>query len=132
MPEDFLIILFNHEIPLLLHAGFLKSAPLMWAALGGAYSERSGVINIGLEGMMLIGAFAAAAGAWFTGNPWLGLTLAGVCGFFTGLLHAWICLYWRADQIISGMGINLMAMGLTGFLLFRLFNARGNSPEVPK
>lgn len=132
MNDHWLILIALHEIPLLLHAGFLKGAPLLWAAMGGAYSERSGVVNIGLEGMMLIGAFTAAAGSWLTGNPWLGMALGALCGGLTGLIHAWICLYWRADQIVSGMGINLIAMGLTGFLLYRIFNARGNSPEVPK
>jgi len=132
MNESGLFLLLVHEISLLLHAGFLKGAPLLWAALAGAYSERSGIVNIGLEGMMLVGAFAAAAGGFWSGNPWLGLLLGALCGGLAGLLHAWICLYWRADQIVSGMGINLIALGLTGFLLFRFFNARGNSPEVPK
>jgi len=132
MNDSLLAIIVLHEFPLLLHAGFLKGAPLLWAAMGGAYSERSGVVNIGLEGMMLIGAFAAAAGSWMTGSPWLGLLLGASCGGLAGLLHAWICLYWRADQIVTGMGINLIAMGLTGFLLYRIFDARGNSPEVIK
>lgn len=116
----------------LLHVGFLKGAPLLWAALGGAYSERSGVINIGLEGMMLTGAFAAAAGAYMTGNPFLGVMIGMTGGGLLGLLHAWVSLRWRADQIVSGMGINLFAMGLTGYLLHRIFGAWGNSPEVPR
>lgn len=120
------------ELPLLLHAGFLKGAPLLWAAIGGVYSERSGVINIGLEGMMLIGAFAAVAASGLGGNPWLGLLAGALCGGVMGLAHAVICLRFRADQIVSGMGINLFSLGITGVLLFRLFNARGNSPEVPK
>ncbi len=120
------------ELPLLLHAGFLKGAPLLWAAIGGAYSERSGVINIGLEGMMLIGAFAAVAGSWLSGNPWIGLLMGALFGGAAGLAHALICLRWKADQIVSGMGINLFALGITGVLLFRIFNARGNSPEAPK
>ncbi|MEW6236460.1 MAG: ABC transporter permease [Candidatus Omnitrophota bacterium] len=121
-----------HEIPLLIHSGFLKGAPLLWAAAGGAFSERSGVINIGLEGMMLTGAFAGAAVSWTTGDPWLGALAAAMGGGSMGLFHALVCLRWKADQIVSGMGINLMAMGMTGFLLERIFHARGNSPEVPK
>ena len=132
MNENWLALILLHELPLLLHAGFLKGAPLLWAALGGAYSERSGVVNIGLEGMMLIGAFSAVVGSGMSGSPWLGLAMGAFCGGLAGLLHAWICLHWRADQIVSGMGINLMALGLTGFLLYRVFGSRGNSPEVAK
>jgi len=121
-----------HELPVLLHAGAMKAAPLLWATLGGAYSERSGVINIGLEGMMLAGAFAGVAGSGMTGNPWAGLAAAAVCGGLFGLAHALVSLRWKADQIVSGMGINLFALGITGLLLDRIFHARGNSPEVPK
>ncbi len=121
-----------HELPLLLHSGFLKAAPLLWAALGGAFSERSGIINIGLEGMMLTGAFVGVAISFVTGNPWLGLALGALCGGVMGLIHAVVCLYFRADQIVSGMGINLFALGLTGFLLQRVFNTIGNSPDVNK
>jgi ABC-type uncharacterized transport system permease subunit len=120
------------ELAVLIHAGFLKGAPLLWATLGGAYSERSGVINIGLEGMMLIGAFADMTGAGLTGCPWIGLLLGAVCGGLLGLVHAWVSLYWKADQIVSGMGINVFAFGLTGFLLYKIFGARGNSSAVNK
>ncbi len=119
-------------MPLLLHAGFLKGAPLLWASLGGAYSERSGVINIGLEGMMLVGAFAAVAVSGMIENPWLGLMAGAFAGGLFGLLHAFVCLTCRANQIVSGMGINLIALGLTGFLLSLIFHTRGNSPEVMK
>jgi len=120
------------ELPGIFHAGLLIAAPLLWAAFGGLYSERSGVINVGLEGMMLTGAFAGAAGAWVTGNPWIGLLCGAVCGGVLGLLHAWICLYWKANQIVSGMGINLLAYGGTGFLLYSIFQTRGNSPQITK
>ncbi|MFB3784998.1 MAG: ABC transporter permease [bacterium] len=122
----------GHELALLLHAGLLKGAPLLWAALGGAFSERSGIVNIGLEGMMLTGAFFGVAASGLTGNPWLGLAAGALCGGLTGWLHALVCIRGRADPIVSGMGINLIALGLTGFLLFQIFGARGNSPEVPK
>ena len=127
-----LISICLHECPALLHAGALKAAPLLWASLGGAYSERSGVINIGLEGMMLIGAFAAVAGSGLTGNPWLGLLVGAAAGGLFGLIHALAALQWKANQIVSGMGINIFALGITGFLLYRIFEARGNSPEVTK
>lgn len=118
--------------PGVIHTGLIIAAPLLWAALGGLCSERSGVINVGLEGMMLTGAFAGAAGSWLTGSPWLGLMFGIFAGGLMGLLHAWICLQWRANQIVSGMGINLFAFGITGFLLYRIFETRGNSPEVAK
>ncbi|RJP18815.1 MAG: ABC transporter permease [Candidatus Omnitrophota bacterium] len=121
-----------HELPMLVHAGVLKGAPLLWATLGGAFSERSGIINIGLEGMMLAGAFAAVAASGLSGNPWAGLMAGAVCGGLFGLVHALVCIRWKADQIVSGMGINLFSLGITGFLLFQIFKARGNSPEVPK
>lgn len=120
------------EAPLLLAAGFAKCAPLAWAALGGLLSERSGIINIGLEGMMLIGAFFAVLGVGLTGSPWAGVGCALLSGAVTGLLHAVLCIHGRTDQIISGMGINLIALGLTGMLLSRIFDAYGNSPTVEK
>lgn len=123
---------FLSNIPGILQSGIIIAAPLLWAAFGGLFSERSGVINVGLEGMMLTGAFAGVAGSWLTGNPWLGLAFGVMAGSMMGLLHAWICLQWRANQIVSGMGINLFAFGITGFLLYRVFETRGNSPEVTK
>lgn len=121
-----------HESAMLLHTGLLKGAPLLWAALGGTFSERSGIVNIGLEGMMLTGAFFGVAVSGVSGDPWLGLAAGALGGGLAGGLHAAVCIRGRADQIVSGMGINLIAMGLTGFLLFQIFGARGNSPEVPK
>ncbi len=123
---------FSSEFPGIVHTGLIIAAPLLWAALGGLCSERSGVINVGLEGMMLTGAFAGAAGSFVSGSPWVGLLFGMMAGGLMGLLHAWITLQWKANQIISGMGINLLAFGLTGFLLSRIFEARGNSPEVTK
>ena len=120
------------SMPALMAAALAKSAPLLWASLGGAYSERSGVINIGLEGMMLTGAFFAVWGAWFGGSPWIGLGCAIIAGGLAGLLHATLCIYGRANQIVSGMGVNIIALGLSGFLLVRVFHALGNSPVVAK
>lgn len=120
------------ELPALLHLGFLGAAPLLWAGLGGVLSERSGVINIGLEGMMLMGAFLGVLGSYYAGTPWAGLALGLAGGAALGWLHAWIGLYWRADQIVSGMGINLLSLGLTGFMLSHIFQTKGNSPEAPR
>ncbi|MFH1743133.1 MAG: ABC transporter permease [bacterium] len=119
-------------ITALLHTAGIKAAPILWVSLGGLSSERSGIVNIGLEGMMLAGAFFAVLGSAFLPSPWLGVLCAAIAGGCFGFLHAWLSVRWRVDQIVSGIGINLISMGLTGFLLLRIFNAYGNSPAVPK
>jgi simple sugar transport system permease protein len=109
-----------------------KSAPLILAALGGLLSERAGIIHVGLEGTMLAGAYAAAAGSLAAGNPWIGLMVGGAVGGLLGLLHALACIRLRSDHVVSGTAINLLALGGTGFLLFRTFGVHGNTPTVPK
>ncbi|MBD1941565.1 ABC transporter permease [Coleofasciculus sp. FACHB-712] len=111
-------------------ASLRLSVPLAFAALGGLFSERSGVLNIGLEGMLLSGAFASAAGAFFTGNVWLGMVLAIVVGGLVGLLHAYLCVTLRVDQLVSGLAINLTAAGLTSFWSRVLFNS-GQAQQLP-
>jgi len=107
-----------------------KAVPLVLAALGGVISERSGVINFALEGMMLSGAFAAVWTSHETGNPWLGLAAGVAAGMAIGLLHAVASLYLRVNQIVSAIALNLFALGATGTLLWKIFNA-GTSPEAP-
>ena len=116
----------------LLHVALTKSAPLTLAAIGGLLSERAGVVNVGLEGAMLAGAYAAAVGSLATGNPWSGLLIGGAAGAALGLLHAFACIRLRSDHILSGVAVNLLALGGTGFLLFRAFGVHGNTPTVPK
>jgi general nucleoside transport system permease protein len=125
-----MIDLWLHELPVLLHAGFITAAPLIWAAIGGNFSERAGIVNIGLEGMMLFGAFVAVVVSGLTGDPWLGIAAGALAGGAAGFTHGLICLWGKADQIVSGMGMNLMAYGITGFFLMKIFSTRGNSPEV--
>jgi len=96
--------------------------PLALAGLGGAFSERSGVINIALEGMMLTGAFTAIAATNFTLNPWFGVLAAILAGIFLGLIHAVTCITFKANQIVSGVAINLFASGITVFFCWLLFN----------
>lgn len=111
-------------------ATIAKAVPLMLAAVGGVISERAGVINFALEGMMLSGAFAAVWTSHETGSPWLGLAAAVVAGMAVGVIHAVASLYLRVNQIVSAIALNLLALGATGSLLWKIFNA-GTSPEVP-
>ncbi|MBD2179646.1 ABC transporter permease [Aerosakkonema funiforme] len=104
-------------------ASLRLSVPLAFAALGGLFSERSGVLNIALEGMLLSGAFAGAAGAFFTGNVWVGMLSAIAVGGMVGLLHSYLCVTLRVDQLVSGLAINLTAIGLTSFWSRILFNS---------
>ncbi|HVP15358.1 MAG TPA: ABC transporter permease [Terriglobales bacterium] len=106
------------------------SVPYTLAALGASINERGGVINIALEGMMLNGALAYVLGAWVTGNPWAGLLAALAAGVATGGLHALVTIGARADQITSGLGINLLAAGLTKFVLTQVFHSSSNSSRV--
>ena len=107
-----------------LSASIRLSVPLAFAALGGLYSERSGVLNIGLEGLMLTGAFVSAATVFYTGNVGLATLAALVVGGLVGLLHAFLCVTLRVDQLVSGLAINLSAAGLTAFLSRLVFNSK--------
>lgn len=100
----------------------MYSAPLMYTSLGGVLSENSGVVNIGLEGMMTIGAFAGAAVAYFTQNPWLGFLAAGLAGGLLALLHAIACVTFTADHVVSGIAINFIGPGLSIFLTKMFFD----------
>jgi general nucleoside transport system permease protein len=106
------------------------ATPLIFAALGGLYSERSGVVNIGLEGLMLISAFAGVVGAHSSGSAFVGLLTALGAGLLFALIHALMCVTFEADQIISGTAINLLALGGTGFLMVVTFGSGGTSPRV--
>ncbi len=117
---------------ILLQLTLAKTAPLLLAGIGGLASERTGVINIALEGMMLAGAFAAAAGAALTGSATVGLACGALGGGVLSGVHALACVRLRADHIVSGTAVNLLALGGTGFLLYRVFGSHGSSPLAPK
>jgi len=115
-----------------LAAAMLRFAtPLLFAALGGLLSERSGVVNIGLEGMMLMGAFFAAWAAARSGSWVVGLAVGMVAGGALALVHAFFSVTLRADQIVSGFALNLLALGLTGYLYVDVFGEEG-TPELPR
>jgi simple sugar transport system permease protein len=107
------------------------ATPYLLAASGGVMSERSGIVALALEGWMLVGAFCAALGAFYSGSPWVGL-LSGVAGgVLAAALHAWTTIRFRADQVVIGIAINLLAVGVTRFFLRLAFDSSSNSPRVP-
>jgi len=115
-----------------LFASMLRFAtPLMFAALGGMISERSGVVNIGLEGMMLMGAFFGIMAADKLDSWILGLLVGVLSGGAMALLHAIWSINFRADQIISGFAINFLALGLTGYLFIDVYGQEGTPTDIP-
>lgn len=88
--------------------------PLLLATLGEIYSERSGVLNLGVEGMMIIGAVSAFATAFITGNPWLGMLVAGIAGALASLIHGFVSITLRANQVVSGLALTMLGLGLSG------------------
>ena len=110
---------------LLLDSSVRLATPLLLAALAGMLSERSGIIDIGLEGKMLVSAFAAAVWAAHTGSAWQAVFVAMAAAMLLSLLHAFACITHRGDQIISGVAINMLALAITAILGQRLFYQRG-------
>lgn len=108
------------------------STPLVLAALGGMFSERSGVINIALEGMMLAGAFTAAAVTYAVGNPFVGLLAGMGAGLVIAAIHAVACIKYQADQVVTGTAINILMIGVPGFLSGAFFLSSGSTPQIPK
>lgn len=107
------------------------AVPYLFAAAGGVVAERAGVISLTLEGFMLSGAFGAAIGAFYSGSPWVGVLCGAFGGFIFGLVHAVASIRFRADQVVSGIAINLLVAGLTRFFLKLAFDSSSNSPRVP-
>jgi simple sugar transport system permease protein len=111
-------------------SGLRMATPLIFAALGGMFSERSGVVNIGLEGILLSGAFASVLATDLTGDPWAGVVAGMLAGLLVSLVHAVVSVTFRADQIVSGVAINLFAMGETQFGTWLVWGSSANSPAV--
>lgn len=107
------------------------STPLIFAALGGLLSERSGVVNIALEGLMLLGAFGAAVGTLATHSPWLGSACGAGAAVLLAALYGLFAIRLRANQIVAGMAINMLALGLTPFLCKVLYDVTGSTPAIP-
>jgi general nucleoside transport system permease protein len=115
----------------LLDSTIRLATPLVLAALGGLFSERSGVVDIALEGKMLGGAFAAAAVAFVTGSAWLGLGAAMLAAILLALLHGYVSITQNGNQVVSGTAINIMVAGLAPTLGLAWFNEGGNTPALP-
>lgn len=109
-----------------------QATPLILAALGGMFSERSGVINIALEGMMLAGAFTAAAVTYATGSPYVGLLAGMMAGMLIAAIHAVACIQYQADQVVTGTAINILMLGMPAFLSGAFFLSSGSTPQIPK
>jgi simple sugar transport system permease protein len=116
----------------LLFSAIRLATPLILAALGGMFSERSGVINIALEGLMLAGAFTAASVTWYAGSPWVGLASAILAGAAIASIHAVACIRYKADQVVSGTAINILLTGVPALLSGAFFLSSGSTPQVPK
>ncbi|MBM3262797.1 MAG: ABC transporter permease [candidate division Zixibacteria bacterium] len=115
----------------LIRATVKMAVPLVAASVGEIFSERAGVVNIGLEGMILTGALCGMLGAHFTGSPWIGL----MTGLWAGLLMAGgftvVAVHFGADQVVTGAAVNLLALGLTGVFYRRIFGVTGTALTVP-
>ena len=116
----------------LLSATLVWATPLTYAAIGGMFSERSGVVNIGLEGMMLSGAFFGALGADKFGSWPMGLLCAAISGGAFALVHAFMAIHLRADQIVSGFAINFLALGVTGYFFIKIYGENGTPGDIPR
>lgn len=107
------------------------SISILIAGMGEMITERSGVLNIGVEGVMLMGAWAAAIGSYFSGSAWIGLLSAVGVALVIGLIFSYIAITLKASQAIAGLAITLLATGLSGYLLQIIFEHGGNTPRVP-
>jgi ABC-type uncharacterized transport system permease subunit len=108
------------------------ATPLTYAAIGGMFAERSGVTNIGLEGMMLIGAFFACLGADKFNSWGMGLLVAMLAGGLAALIHAFFAIHLRADQIVGGTAINFLALGVTGYFFIQIYGDNGTPGDLPR
>lgn len=116
-----------NDIGTILGITLMYASPLMYGSLSGVMSETTGVINIGIEGMMTIGAFAGAAVAYFSGSAWLGFLCAGLAGLFIALFHAIATIQFRADHVVSGIAINFIGPGFALFMTKLLFDGAANT-----
>lgn len=125
--EAILEILVN---PLFYKMTLLSATPLIFGALGGTFSESTGVVNIALEGIMLMGAFVSIVFTYLTGNPWLGVLMAVIVGIGFTWFHAWASIRWSANQIVSATALIIIAEGVTAFLMMPIFGQEGRTDII--
>lgn len=116
----------------LLFSAIRLATPLIFAALGGLFSERAGVINIALEGLMLAGAFTAAIATYELGNPYLGLLCGMAAGAALALIYAIATIKFEADQVVSGMAINFLMFGLPALISGAIYDSAGSTQQIAK
>lgn len=120
--------LFISNLGLLINATLVATPPLLLAALGSCFSERSGVVNLGIEGMMTIGAFTGAAVGLVVNNGWIAFLAGGLAGALLAVVHAIVCIQFHADQTIAGTAINFIGPGLAVFLCKAIFGSNDTPP----
>jgi len=125
--EDFLI-----PIAIIVFSAIRLATPMIFAALGGLFSERSGVINIALEGLMLAGAFTAAVVTYELSNPYLGFLSGMIAGGLVASIFAVAVIQFEADQVVAGVGINFLMLGLPAFLSGAIYSASGSTEQIDK
>jgi simple sugar transport system permease protein len=116
----------------LIFSALRLSTPLIFAALGGLFSERSGVINIALEGLMLMGAFTAAVTTYELHDPFLGLLCGVIAGGALAFVYAVACIKFEADQVVAGMAINFLMIGLPALISGSIYDSSGSTPQIDK
>ena len=119
------------DLAIIISTTLMYSTPLIYTAIGGVFSENSGIVNIGLEGMMTIGAFTGAAVGFLTGNPWVAFIAGGLAGALFALIHAIATIKFNADHTISGVAINLLAPGFALFMAKIMFDGATTTPTIP-
>jgi Uncharacterized ABC-type transport system, permease component len=120
----------NISIASILALTVTNATPIVLAGTGGIFAERSGIVNIGVEGMMLSGAFAAAVGSFIFSSPWIGLIFGITAALIMAIFHAYLCIYVKINPVISGLAINILASSLTVYLMNIIFGSQGSTPSV--
>jgi general nucleoside transport system permease protein len=127
---DWAAILGPSALPSLFNAGVRLATPTALAAVGESFCERAGVLNLGLEGMMLMGALGSFLGAHYTGNPWLGVLAGMAAGVALGVIKAFLSVTLKTEQVINGIAVVLFAQGFTTFVYGKLFGVTSSPPRI--
>ena len=122
-------VILNNLIPII-GSSIAMSIPLVLASVGGAFSVRSGIMALGLESMMMMGAFFGVLGSYFTGSVLFGFLLGMVGGMVIGLFHGILSVRYKVNQVISGIGLNLLALAVTTLLMQLIWSNKGSTPQV--